>query len=485
MSVGNQRARGLGICSMETDNHGDRNQVMREKQRILIVDDEVPFRRGLTRLLVDEHEVYEAGSGEEAVRLASRYEPDLVLLDIGLPDANGLELLSQLKDLRPSPVVVMVTAYEQVKDVVLAMRRGAYDYLVKPVDLEEFELTVQHALEHALLKNEVSRLRRELHRLQGVERLIGKNRAFLDAQVLAVKSAQSPDACVLLQGESGVGKELFARLIHAQSPRVAFPFVALNCAAFSQEIIESELFGYEKGAFTGARSEGKAGLLEVAQGGTLFLDEVVDLSPEIQAKLLRVLEEKEFYPLGGTRKRSVNIRIVSACNRDLWDASLDGQFRKDLFFRLATIRIQIPPLRERRDDVLPLTQYFLEQFNDKYSKKFRGLSPEAESILISYQWPGNVRELRNAIERVVLLEDDDTLLAEHLHFLLPPETETRPRIDPLHVDLPEEGFSLEEWETELIRRAYDKCGRNKSRAARYLGLPRHVLLYRLKKYGIT
>ena len=236
----------------------------------------------------------------------------------------------------------MITAYERVKDVVMAIKQGAFDYLVKPVDINEFELTIQNALEHAGLKNEITRLRQEVQRLQGVDRLIGKDPLFLEAQMLAVKSAQSRDAGVLIQGESGVGKELFAKLIHTNSPRASYSFVALNCAAFATEIIESELFGYERGAFTGAKSEGKEGLLQVADGGTLFLDEIVDLHPEIQAKLLRVMEEKEFFAVGGTRKKKVDIRVVSACNQDLWHVAEEGGFRKDLYFRLATIKINLP-----------------------------------------------------------------------------------------------------------------------------------------------
>jgi len=458
---------------------------MREQQLILLVDDEDPFRVAVRRLLETHYEVHEAADGARALELAGRLEPDLVLLDIGLPDTSGMEILTRLKAMRPSPVVVMVTAFEQVRDVVTAMRRGAFDYLVKPVDLDEFELTIQHAMEHASLKNEVDRLKKELHRLQGVDHLIGKNQAFLDAQMLAVKSARSPDAGVLLQGESGVGKELFARLIHAQSPRASFAFVALNCAAFSSEIIESELFGYEKGAFTGARAEGKAGLLESAHKGTLFLDEVADLSLEIQAKLLRVLELNEFYPLGATRKRNVNLRVVAACNKDLWAETDRDTFRKDLFFRLATIKIQLPPLRERPEDILPLARFFVEQFNDKYHKQFRTFSRDAEQILLNHPWPGNVRELKNAIERVVLLENDELIGLNHLGFMESSGGSPSPATPaPFQWDLPDQGLPLEQMENQLIQAAYEKCGRNKSKTARYLSIPRHVLLYRLKKHGL-
>jgi DNA-binding NtrC family response regulator len=458
---------------------------MRKQHKILLVDDETPFRSALRRLLEKNHIVIEADTGAKAIQFAQDEEPDLILLDIGLPDASGLDLLPRFKELRPSPTVVMITAYEHVRDVVESIKRGAFDYLVKPVDLDEFELTVQNALEHSGLRNEVMRLRQEVQRLQKVDHLIGKDSRFVEAQMLAIKSAQSRDAGVLIQGESGVGKELFSRIIHTNSPRAAYPLVALNCAAFSTEIIESELFGYEKGAFTGAKTEGKEGLLQVADGGTLFLDEVVDLHPEIQAKLLRVLEEKEFFPVGGTRKRRVDIRIVSACNTDLWHATEQGKFRKDLFFRLATIRIDLPSLRERPADIIPLALYFMEEFNDKYSKHFRGLSPNAQKLLCSHNWPGNVRELRNTIERVVLLENEETILGRHLHFLVKP-TSSEPQLPSgdFRVDLPKDGIALEEIEKEIIQRAYEHCGRNKSRAARYLRIPRHVLLYRLKKHGI-
>ncbi|MDR3569356.1 MAG: sigma-54 dependent transcriptional regulator [Syntrophobacteraceae bacterium] len=458
---------------------------MREKHKILIVDDEDHFRTALRRFLEKTHIVLEADNGASGLKLAETEEPDLVLLDIGLPDASGLDLLPRFKEIRPSPVVVMITAYDRVKDVVMAIKQGAFDYMVKPVDLDEFEVMIQKALEHAGLKNEVTRLRQEVERLQGVGQLIGKDQSFLEAQMLAIKSAQSRDAGVLIQGETGAGKELFARLIHTKSPRAQYPFVALNCAAFSTEIIESELFGYERGAFTGAKLEGKPGLLEVADGGTLFLDEIVDLNHEIQAKLLRVMEEKEFFPLGGTRKKKVDIRIVSACNRDLWHVAEDGGFRKDLYFRLATIKINLPALRQRREDIMPLARVFMEEFNDKYGKRFRGVNPKAEQLLLSRSWPGNVRELRNSIERVVLLENDDMILARHLHFLDHDQLDkSQSRPEKFDIVLPDGGVAFDEIEKQVILQAREKCGANKSKMARFLRLPRHVLLYRLKKFGI-
>ncbi len=458
---------------------------MREKHKILIVDDEAPFRSALRRLLGKTNIILEADTGAAGLTIAESEDPDLVLLDIGLPDGSGLDLLPRFKEMLPSPTVVMITAYDRVKDVVMAIKNGAFDYLVKPVDLDEFELTIQNAIEHAGLKNEVTRLRQEVQRLHGVDVLIGKDHIFLEAQVLAIKSAQSRDAGVLIQGESGAGKELFARLIHTRSPRAPYPFVALNCAAFSTEIIESELFGYERGAFTGAKTEGKEGLLQVADGGTLFLDEIVDLHPEIQAKLLRVMEEKEFFAVGGTRQKKVDIRIVSACNQDLWHVAEQGGFRKDLYFRLATIKINLPPLRERRDDILLLARIFMEEFNDKYGKKFRGFNPKAEQLLMNHSWPGNIRELRNTIERVILLENDDMIAGRHLLFLEPDRIEKGAfQSENFSVVLPDGGVGLEEIEKEVILQAFEKCGSNKSKTARFLKLPRHILLYRLKKYGI-
>lgn len=463
---------------------------MRTAPKILIIDDETAFRGAIARFLGKGYTVHEAGTADEGLRLTQEVEPDLVLLDIGLPDRSGLDLLPQLKETKPSPTVIMVTAYEQVRDVVQAMKKGAFDYLVKPVDLEEFEVTIKQALEYASLRHEVERLRQEMQRLHQGRTLVGSSPAFLEAQELAIRSAQSPDAGVLLQGESGVGKELFARLIHAASPRASYPFVALNCAVFTPEIIESELFGYEKGAFTGARVEGKKGLLEAADGGTLFLDEVIDLPPEVQAKLLRVLEEHEFYPLGSTRKKTVDIRVVAACNRDLWQACEEGLFRKDLFFRLATIQIVLPALRQRREDILPLARFFLEQFNDKYRKKFRDISEEAQHILLAHDWPGNVRELKNTIERIVLLEDDDLILKRHFHFL-PSAAGRSPAMSAsshagflVWENMPEEGMSLEELERNIIQEVLERCGRNKSKAARFLRIPRHVLIYRMKKFGM-
>ncbi|MGQ9749617.1 sigma-54-dependent transcriptional regulator [Desulfosoma sp.] len=463
---------------------------MRTAPKILIIDDETGFRGAIARFLGKGYTVHEAETADEGLRLTQELEPDLVLLDIGLPDRSGLDLLPQLKETKPSPTVIMVTAYEQVRDVVQAMKKGAFDYLVKPVDLEEFEVTIKQALEYASLRHEVERLRQEMQRLHQGRTLVGSSPAFLEAQELAIRSAQSPDAGVLLQGESGVGKELFARLIHAASPRASYPFVALNCAVFTPEIIESELFGYEKGAFTGARVEGKKGLLEAADGGTLFLDEVIDLPPEVQAKLLRVLEEHEFYPLGSTRKKTVDIRVVAACNRDLWQACEEGLFRKDLFFRLATIQIVLPALRQRREDILPLARFFLEQFNDKYRKKFRDISEEAQHILLAHDWPGNVRELKNTIERIVLLEDDDLILKRHFHFL-PSAAGRSPAVAVsshagflVWENMPEGGMSLEELERNIIQEVMERCGRNKSKAARFLRIPRHVLIYRMKKFGM-
>ncbi len=463
------------------------------KYTILIVDDESTFRKSVNRFLEKHYHTLEAPTGQRALEIATTLHPELVLLDIGLPDMSGLEVLSKLKESEHPPAIIMVTAYDQIKDVVEAMKLGASNYLVKPIDIDEFDLAIKNALETVSLRKEIEGLRGQLKRAYNLDRLIGSSQAFIAAQELAIKSAESADASILLQGESGVGKELFAKLIHFHSPRAARPFLALNCAAFATEIVESELFGHEPGSFTGARQSGKAGLLEAANEGSLFLDEVVDLGPDVQAKLLRVLEEKEFYRVGGTQKKQVDVRFIAACNRDLWKEVKKGNFRADLYFRLATIKIELPPLRDRHEDILPLAQFFMDKFNKKYGKNFRYISPEAQGFLESFNWPGNVRQLRNTIERIVLLETDTVIRAKHLNFLLQDNAGDL-RESALHTfsgtagftfNLPDQGFSLEEAEKLIIAEAYKKCNFNKSKTAKFLKTPRHILTYRLKKFGLS
>ncbi len=467
--------------------------VQKYKYSILIVDDETTFRKSVNRFLKKYYHTIEAPNGQKALELARTIKPELVLLDIGLPDMSGLEVLARLKETEHPPAVIMVTAYDQVKDVVHAMKLGASNYLVKPIDIDEFDVAIKNALETVSLKKEIEGLKGQLKKAYKLDRLIGSSPAFIAAQELAIKSAESADASILLQGESGVGKELFAKLIHFHSPRAANPLLALNCAAFASEIVESELFGHEPGSFTGARQSGKKGLLEAANEGSLFLDEVADLGHGIQAKLLRVLEEKEFYPVGGTKKKHVDVRFIAACNRDLWHEVKRGNFRPDLYFRLATIKIELPPLRKRKEDILPLAQFFMEKFNNKYGKQFQYISPEAQSFLENFNWPGNVRQLRNTIERIVLLEDDVVIRAKHLNFLLDdnagdftfPSSLQANFSTGFRFTLPESGFSLEEAEKAIIAEAYKKCNYNKTKTAKFLKTPRHILTYRLKKYGLS
>ncbi len=468
-------------------------EVQKYKYSILIVDDETTFRKSVNRFLKKYYHTIEAPNGQKALELARTIKPELVLLDIGLPDMSGLEVLARLKETEHPPAVIMVTAYDQVKDVVHAMKLGASNYLVKPIDIDEFDVAIKNALETVSLKKEIEGLKGQLKKAYKLDRLIGSSPAFIAAQELAIKSAESADASILLQGESGVGKELFAKLIHFHSPRAANPLLALNCAAFASEIVESELFGHEPGSFTGARQSGKKGLLEAANEGSLFLDEVADLGHGIQAKLLRVLEEKEFYPVGGTKKKHVDVRFIAACNRDLWHEVKRGNFRPDLYFRLATIKIELPPLRKRKEDILPLAQFFMEKFNNKYGKQFQYISPEAQSFLENFNWPGNVRQLRNTIERIVLLEDDVVIRAKHLNFLLDdnagdftfPSSLQANSSTGFRFTLPESGFSLEEAEKAIIAEAYKKCNYNKTKTAKFLKTPRHILTYRLKKYGLS
>jgi DNA-binding NtrC family response regulator len=459
--------------------------------KILIVDDEASFRTSLKGALKKNYQVAEAANGEEALSQVVDSPPDVVLLDISMPVVDGLETLRRIREIDDYIAVIMVTAHGEIKNVVQAINQGALDYLTKPIDLDGLYIAIGKALERLRFKREISSLRHDLSREYNIENLIGKSPGFLRSLSMAKRVAKSPDANVYVGGESGVGKELFARVIHFNSPRAAAPFVAVNCAAINKDVVESELFGYRRGAFTGANIKGKRGFFEEANGGTLLLDEMADLPLDFQAKLLRVLEEKEFYPVGDSQARKVDVRVIATTNRPLDKLCETGQFRQDLYFRLATISIHIPPLQERQEDILLLANYFLEIFNKKYSKTFRRFSPEAIQILLRHSWKGNVRELKNAIERVTLLEDATEVEKQHLEFLTPtPATTPRPPRqavqagDFLPIQIPTSGIRLDEVIKNLITTAYQQTGKNQVQTARLLGITRNTLLYRLKKYGI-
>jgi two-component system, NtrC family, response regulator AtoC len=407
-------------------------------------------------------------------------EPDAVLLDIDLPDGSGLDLLKALRQTDPNAVVIMITGNVDVDNTVAALRGGAHDFIGKPVRAEELRVTLRNALEISELRRQVKHARVERSKGFGFDQIIGDSESLASAKELAKRVATSEVTSILLNGETGTGKDLFARAIHFASDRSDAPYLAINCAALPANLIESELFGYEKGAFTDAKQK-KEGLLEQAHGGTIFLDEIGEMELSLQAKLLRVLEENSFRRVGGLK--DINARIIAASNRNLKAESEAGNFRLDLYFRLSVIQVDIPPLRERGDDVLALADHYISKVNLKRrGKPLMGLSPEVANIFRRYRWSGNVRELRNVIERASILEDGDTVTARHL----PADMLD---IDPMAAGngngfkLPAGGVPLEDVEFELCRQAIERTAGNLTRAAKLLNISRDQLRYKLKKSG--
>ncbi len=465
--------------------------------RVLVIDDEQSIRHFVSRSLTDAgYEVATAGSGADGLRLFHADPADLVILDLRLPDASGLDLLAQLKTESPSTPVIVITAVDDVEVAVKAMRQGAFYFLRKPLALDELEKLVHEGLEKRQLRREVELWRRLQVEKDGFVRCASPRMTHVYQIVEQV--ARGETTSVLVQGESGTGKELIARYIHKLSPRRDRPFLDINCAAIPRDLLESELFGHEKGAFTDARAQ-KLGLLEMAHGGTLFLDEIGEMSLTLQVKLLRVLERMTFRRVGGVKDISVSVRIISATNQNLEKRVKEGAFREDLFYRLKVVPITVPPLRERREDILPLTTHFLRQFNVAFKKDFNRIRPDAERALLEYPWPGNIRELRNLMERTVLLEQGPDLLPQHLHFgvvdafpsLREGETEDlMSRLDQALHDpvIPEAGIPceelLEEIERALIRKVSAASNGNQSRAAELLRMKRDRLRYRMKIYGM-
>jgi len=369
---------------------------------IFIVDDEQTIRDGVTMALEADYRVEAFSTAETAIDAIKDNPPDLVLLDIGLPGMNGIEALQKIRSLYPDMLIIMITAYEDINTVISAMKLGAYDYVVKPLHMDGLEVPICNALETIRLRKEVQILQ-EKYLKENLPCFIAESNAMQDVMEFIGMVAKSPDTPVLIIGETGTGKELIASAIHYRSPNFKGPLMTVNCAAIPKDLIESELFGYEKGAFSGAKESGKKGLMEEAANGTLFLDEVGDLSLEAQAKLLRFLEKGEFYRIGGTKKLQIQTRVVSATNKDLDSMIEKDLFRKDLYFRLGVIKVQVPSLNERPDDILPLGRYFLLEYSHKFGKTFTGISPQAQSALTAYRWTGHVRELRNLIERGALI----------------------------------------------------------------------------------
>lgn len=408
-------------------------------------------------------------------------QPAAILLDINLPDGSGLEVLRQVRHRQPDAVVIMITANVLVDETIAALRGGAYDFIGKPINLEELQVAIRNGIEARRLRKEVNLFRRERAQEFSFDQIVGDSPAMREMLMLAHKVAESEVSSVLLQGESGTGKDLVAKAIHYHSTRAENPFVAINCAALPGTLIESELFGYEKGAFTDAKAR-KEGLFEQAEGGTLFLDEIGELELSLQAKLLRVLEEGSFRRVGGLKDLPLDVRVIAASNRDLKTEGEAGRFRVDLFYRLSVIQIDIPPLRERDDDIRVLAEHYVSSFRDRLKKSIDRISPEALAAFRRYEWPGNVRELRNVIERAMILEDGNEITTRYLPRGVASEARsTGVSLPADHMRLPPDGVSLEDVEMSLVRQALELSGGNQTRAAELLNISRDQLRYRMKK----
>ncbi len=453
---------------------------------ILVVDDEKLIRWSLKETLEKEdYEVLTAETGEEALEIIKRDLPDLILQDINLPGINGMEILEQVKKLRSDALMIMMTAYGDIHTTVHAMKLGAYDFVEKPFDADKLKIKISKALETVNLKKEVHVFKDRQKALYGMENIVGQADAMKRVFEMVKKLSQSDATTVLLQGESGTGKDVIARAIHYQSRRAENPYMDINCTSLPETLIESELFGHEKGAFTDAKAT-KKGLFELSDGGTIFLDEIGDMPLSTQAKLLKVIENKSFKRVGGVRDILVDVRIIAATNRDLKSWSRERKFREDLYYRLKVFPILIPPLRERKEDIPLLIQHFINLFNHEFKKRVHGISPEAERMMIDYHWPGNVRELKNVIERAIILESEEIILPEHLPIeILKPELEDKPSgVAGSIVNFPAEGVSLAEVEKEMIEQALSASGGNQVHAARLLRMSRDTLRYRMKKYNL-
>lgn len=447
---------------------------------ILIIEDEKSVLKALRMTLEGKFRILTAQQSSEGVKLFQQEKPDLVLLDIGLPDTNGLEVLKTLKKIDPYAIVVMATAVEEVKTIVEAVKLGAYDYLVKPINSQELILTVQNALDNKHLKDQIQAIQQPSIKRYKFK-FIGNNTKIKEIVDIARKVSISIDTPVLITGESGSGKSVLARTIHYNTKETPGPFVTVNAGAIAKDLVESELFGYDRGAFTGARADGRKGRFEESANGTVFLDEIGAMPLSAQTKLLGVLEDRTFYRVGGTKEIAVSSRIIAATNTDLEKAVEQGLFRQDLFYRLNVVNIEVPPLRERKDDIIPLTKHFMVDYNQKFGKRFSRILPETKSILLGYSWPGNVRELRNTIERTILLGDEESLLPVHFTRFCNLNEE---RGSIAEFNISKECLDYDKITKAIITKGLNQTGGNAIETAKLLNLPVHKLRYRIKKFGL-
>ncbi|MBI4466742.1 MAG: sigma-54-dependent Fis family transcriptional regulator [Acidobacteria bacterium] len=468
------------------------------KPKILIVDDEKLVRVSLQQYF--EGQGYPVVLAENAAQAAARMgeeQPAVVLLDVRLPDRSGMELLEEWKEAGVGGAVVMMTADPQLDDVKAAIKLGAYDFVSKPLEFDELSVTVENALEASELRRQVRTLRDEVRKRMGYHEVVGDSKTIREVMSFVLKVARSEASTILITGESGTGKDLVAKVLHYESSRAEKPFVAINCSAIPETLLEAELFGHERGAFTDAKAL-KKGLFEVADQGTLFLDEIGEMSPFLQAKLLRVLEDHSFRRVGGIRDLSADVRVIATSNRDLELAVREKRFREVLFYRLSVVSLTLPPLRERKEDILPLAEFFVRHYSQKFRKPVEGMTPELERALLNYDWPGNIRELKNAIERAMILEESVRLTPTYLPIrVIAPET-TRPGgkeaggswqtlPDGRRVprwEIPAGGTSLEEVERMLVEQALKQARGNQSLAARLLAISRDALRYKMKKFQL-
>ena len=451
---------------------------------ILIVDDEDAIRFSLSETFKEEgYQVLEASTGSECMEIVKGHTPDLVLLDLKLPNSSGADLLKQIKEFNSHIVVIMLTAHGDVTSAVETMRYGAYDYILKPFSIEELKMAIKRGLETLSLLKEVTIYRQQQRVDFDKNYVVGKDPLMLKVYDIIRKVARSKSTSVLVQGETGTGKEFVARAIHYMSSRRDNLFIDFNCTALPEPLLESELFGHEKGAFTDAKAQ-KKGLFELADKGSMFLDEIGDMSYKLQAKLLRALQERSFHRVGGTDKIHVDIRIIASTNKNLKRLLAEGKFREDLYYRLQVVPITIPPLRERKGDILILAKHFIDRFNREFKKNVYKIDPETERLFLSYSWPGNIRELKNVIERAVLLYAEDVLMTEHLmlgDFPRDVEPEAESREEPVGAA----DVTLEEMEMRYIGKVLDAVGWNKNQASKVLGIDRTTLYTKIKRFNLS